>query len=162
MVFLTTLLTFQGLDIGDVHHIENFCGAARTVTSLVVRMLNLNMEVPSLMGQLQWFKGQEHHFVIQFSDDGAPEAKDTTMTIGSLTLWNVGSRARSREYHYLLHTISCKEKEDVAFNLWQQHTDEMRLLEGNTLTIAGNQVTVEFQPSADQAWQVMHLPLMCY
>ena len=116
------------------------------------------MEVPDLRRQLQWFYGQENHFVIQFSDDGAPEAKGITMTLGTMTLWNLGSRARSREYHYLLHAISCQEKEDVAFDLWRQHTDEMSLVEGNTLTIEGKKVTVEFQPSADQAWQVIIQP----
>ena len=89
----------------------------------------------------------------KFSDDGAPESKGTTMSIGSFTLWNLGSRVRSREYQYPLHTISCGEKEEVISDMWKQHADEMLLIEGNMLTINGKNVTVEFQPSADQAWQ---------
>ena len=43
-------------------------------------------------------------------------------------------------------------------DLWKQHTDEMLLIEGHIINVNGEhvngeQVTVEFQPSADQAWQ---------
>ena len=38
-------------------------------------------------------------------------------------------------------------------DLWRQHTDEMAVLEGNVLIIAGTDCTVEFQPSADRCWQ---------
>ena len=37
--------------------------------------------------------------------------------------------------------------------MWRQHTDEMLLIEGSILNINNKDVTVEFQPSADQAWQ---------
>ena len=74
------------------------------------------------------------------------------MCIGSLSLWNLGNRIRSREYQCPLQTVSCGEKEKVMEDLWMQHTDEMLLMEGNILDVNGEQVTVEFQPSADQAW----------
>ena len=45
------------------------------------------------------------------------------------------------------------EEDDAVSNLRKQYTEEMRILEGNTLTIHGEQCTIEFQPSADQAWQ---------
>ena len=35
----------------------------------------------------------------------------------------------------------------------KQHNDEMRVLEGNILTVRGQQCTLEFQPSTDQSWQ---------
>ena len=37
--------------------------------------------------------------------------------------------------------------------LWQQHAEEMELIENNVLSINNTKITVEFQPSADQAWQ---------
>ena len=77
-----------------------------------------------------------------------------TMSIGSLTMWNLGDRVRSRDYQYLIHYVSLQEKHLVLENLWRQHTDEMALLEGNILTINGKQCTVEFQPSADMSWQI--------
>ena len=106
------------LDIGDIHPIPGFCGVTRTVTALTTMMLDLHLSVPSLFQKLLWFNDEKNHFVIEFSDDGAPESKYTTMSIGSLTLWNVGSRVRSREYHYILHSISCGEKEEVLADLW--------------------------------------------
>ena len=38
-------------------------------------------------------------------------------------------------------------------DIWRQHTEEMKVLEGNVLTVCGQQCTTEFQPSADQSWQ---------
>ena len=73
--------------------------------------------------------------------------KDGTMTIGSMTTWNVG-------FHYLLHTASVSEKHDICNSLWMQHSEEMEILEGNILTINGEKCTVEFQPCADQSWQI--------
>ena len=91
---------------------------------------------------------------MQFSDDGAPESKDGTMTIGSMTMWNLGQRVRSREFHYLLYTASVSEKDDICNSLWMQHSEEMEILEGNILIINGEKCTVEFQPSANQSWQI--------
>ena len=96
-----------------------------------------------------WFNDVENHIVIEFSDDGAQESKDTTM---SLTMWNFGRKVRSRDYHYPIHTVSCGEKEELLADMWRQHTDEMLLIEGSILNINNKDVT-EFQPSADQAWQ---------
>ena len=76
------------------------------------------------------------------------------MTIGSITLWNFGAKIRSREFHYSLHTASVDEKAQICSDLWEQHCDEMMLIESNTLTIDGEKVTAEFQPSADQSWQI--------
>ena len=91
---------------------------------------------------------------MQFSDDGVPESKDGTMTIGSMTMWNLGEWVRSREFHYLLHTASIYEKDDICNSLWMQHSEEMAIVEGNILIINGEKCTVEFQPSADQSWQI--------
>ena len=67
----------------------------------------------------------------------AHHKEKTTMTIGSVTVRNFGKRVKSRDYHYLLHTIDVKEKDEVVSLLWEQHTDEMLLLEGNVLHING-------------------------
>ena len=72
---------------------------------------------------------------------------------GSLSLWNFGGRIRIREFHYPLHTVSAQEKDIICESLWKQHTKEMLLIESNLLTINHQKVTLEFQPSADQAWQ---------
>ena len=71
--------------------------------------------------------------------------------IGSVTMWNLGERVRSKDFQYILHCVSLQEKHQVLEDLWKQHTEEMALLEGNLLTVAGKQCTVEFQPSADMS-----------
>ena len=76
------------------------------------------------------------------------------MSIGSISFWNFGSRIiRSRNYHYPLHMVSAQEKEQVCADLWQQHAEEMVMIGGNSFTINNEKVTIEFKPSADQAWQ---------
>jgi len=69
------------------------------------------------------------------------------MLIGSLTCWNFEDWVGSREYQYLLHCLSKGEKDPIMEDLWLQHSDEMRLLEGNVLAVCGIQCIVEFQPS---------------
>ena len=90
---------------------------------------------------------------MEFSDDGAPETSELTMCIGTISCWNFGTRIRSRDYHYPLHTISAKEKDEVISQLWKQHTEEMQLIEGNLFYINNEKVTIQFEPSADQACQ---------
>ena len=41
----------------------------------------------------------------------------------------------------------------VLESLWQQHTDEMLLLESSVFTVCQRECTFEFQPSADMSWQ---------
>lgn len=143
----------NGLDIGDIHSIPGYCGAFRTVTALTSMILDLHLRCDSLREKLIWFNDIENHFIIEFSDDGAPESKEESMCIGSLSMWNLGKRIHSRDYHYPLHTVTANEKDNEVALLWKQHTDEMLILEGNTLNICDQKVTVEFQPSADQSWQ---------
>ena len=143
----------KGLDIGEIHQIAGYSGVTRTVTALITMIADINLKVKQQKENLIWFKNIINHFVVEFSDDGAPESREKTMTIGSLTLWNYGSRIRSREFHYPLHMISTTEKDIVCSDLWQQHADEMQLIESNVFTINEEKVTFEFQPSADQAWQ---------
>ena len=135
----------QAMDIGDIHGIPGYCGAARTVTALTTMIMDLHRSVSSLKNKLRWLNDIENHYIFEFSDDGAPESRDGNMCIGSLSLWNLGNRIRNREYQYPLHTVSCGEKEKVMEDLWKQHTDEMLLMEGNILNLNGEQVTVEFQ-----------------
>ena len=62
-------------------------------------MIELHLCSDSLRKKLIWFNDQKNHFIVEFSDDGAPESKDGTMCIGqgnrlgigSLTLWNLES-----------------------------------------------------------------------
>ena len=113
------------------------------MTALVTMIIDLHLKVPSLKKNLLWFNDIENHFVFEFSDDGAPESRDVSMTIGSITSWNFGNRVRSREFHYPLHTLSASEKDEVCSDLWKQHSEEMALLECSVLNINGQQVTVE-------------------
>ena len=143
----------KNLDIGEIHQIPGYSGACRTITALTTTITELVYKVDSYRKNLIWFNGNENHFVVEFSDDGAPESRESTMSIGTLSLWNFGNRIRSRDFHYPLHLITASEKEEVCANLWYQHCEEMLLIESNVLTIDGQKVTFEFQPSADQAWQ---------
>ena len=146
------LQTFaQSLDIGDTYHIPGYIGVARPLTSLVVMMVDLNLRLPHLRAQLNWFNDEEGTFIVQFSDDGAPEANELTMSLGTLTLWNFGSLVRSRKKQYLLHALSVSEKDKVMEELWEQHCKEMKAMEGSYFTINGQRCLFEFIPSADQA-----------
>jgi len=142
----------KNLNIGHAIQIPKTPGVARTITGLVFMIMDLHLKVPHLANKLVWFNELENHFIFQFSDDGAPETSQLTMSIGSMTLWNLGDRVRSRDYQYLIHCVSLQEKHQVLEDLWRQHTDEMSLLEGNIITINGKECTVEFQPSADISW----------
>ncbi|KAJ7365214.1 hypothetical protein OS493_007866 [Desmophyllum pertusum] len=141
------------LNIGTVNQIPNAPGVSRTMTGLLFMIIDLHLRVPHLAKKLVWFNDLENHFIFQFSDDGAPETSQMTMSIGSLTMWNLGDRVRSSDFQYLLHCVSLGEKHEVLENLWKQHTDEMALLEGNIITVCGKKCTVEFQPSTDMCWQ---------
>lgn len=112
-------------------------------------ILDLHLRLPHLAKKLVWLNDLENHFVFQFSDDGAPETTQMTMSIRSLTMWNLGKRVQSADFQYLLHCISLREKHEVLEDLWKQPTNEMVLLEGNIITVCSKQCTVEFQPSAD-------------
>ena len=122
------------------------------MTGLVYMILDLHLRLAHLRKKLLWFNGNKFHFVFEFADDGAPETNELTMSVGSLTSWNFGERVRCREYHYLLHCLSVGETDDFMSAIWKQHSEEMKLLEGNILTVNGIQCTLEFQPSADQSW----------
>ena len=143
----------KSLDIGHVHQIPNVPGVTRTVTGLVFMIIDLHLRLPHLSRKLVWFNDNTNHFVFQFSDDGAPETSKLTMSIGSITFWNLDKRVRSREFQYLLHCVSLGEKHKILELLWQQHTDEMLLLESSVFTVCGKECTMEFQPSADMSWQ---------
>ncbi len=143
----------KSLDIGSVIQVPNVPGVTRTVTGLVFMIIDLHLRLPHLCRQLVWFNGNTNHFVFQFSDDGAPETSQVTMSVGSITFWNLGERVRSREFQYLLHCVSLGEKHEVLELLWQQHTEEMLLLESSVFTICGRECTLQFQPSADMSWQ---------
>ena len=143
----------NSLDIGNVTQLPGVAGVSRTVTGLVFMMLDLHLRVSHLSKRPVWYNEVANHFILQFSDDGAPETGQLTMSIGSLTSWNFGDRVRSSDFQYLLHCVSLDEKNVVLEDLWKQHTEEMSMLEGNVLVIAGKECTVEFQPSADMCWQ---------
>ena len=143
----------KSLDIGSVSQIPDVPGVTRTVTGLVFMIIDLHLRLPRLFRKLVWFNDNTNHFIFQFLDDGAPKTSSSTMSIGSLTFWNLGERVRSREFQYLLHCVSLSEKHEVLELLWQQHTEEMLLLESSVFTICGRECTMEFQPSADISWQ---------
>lgn len=143
----------KSLDIGHVNQIPNSPGVSRTITGLVFMIIDLHLRLPHLCRKLIWFNENTNHFIFQFSDDGAPESSQLTMSIGSLTSWNFGDRVRSRDFQYILHCVSLGEKHEVLESIWKQHTDEMEMLEGNIFNVCDKQCTLEFQPSADMSWQ---------
>ena len=49
--------------------------------------------------------------------------------------------------------MSLSEKDQVLEDLWDRHTAEMAVLEGNIITVCGKQCTAEFHSSADMSWQ---------
>ena len=114
----------KALDIGDITELPNVAGGSRTVTGLVLMILDLHLRVPHLCRKLVWYNGLENHFIMQFSDDGAPETSQLTMSIGTMTTWNLGERVRSSDFQYLLHCVNLHEKHEVLEDLWKQHTDE--------------------------------------
>ena len=143
----------KSIDIGQVHLIPACVGVSRTLVSLVIMITDLHLRLPFLRKRLVWFNDCKNHFIFQFGDDGAPENSSTTMSIGTLTSWNFGKGIGSRDMQYMLHGLSVQEKDAVMADIWEQHTREMQLLEGNVFTINGEVCTFEFQPSADQCWQ---------
>ena len=88
---------------GHVREIPNYSGVSGTVTSLVFMILDLHLRLLYLRNQLIWLNENTNHFIVQFSDDGAPETSDVSMSIGSLTVW-------SRDFQHLLHCLTVNEK----------------------------------------------------
>ena len=86
----------KSLDISHISEIPNFSGVSRTVTGPVFMILDLHLCLAYLRERLIWFNENIYHFIIKFSDDGAPETSDLGMSIGSLTVWNFGDKVRSR------------------------------------------------------------------
>ena len=115
------------LDIGEIHIIPGYCGAFRTITALTTMVIDLHLRSESLRKKLPWFNGIHNHFIVEFSDDGTPESKEKTMCIGSITMWNFGKRVRSRNLHYPIHTITAKEKDNAVSDLWERHTDSLKI-----------------------------------
>ena len=142
----------RSLDIGHVNQIPNAPGVSRTITGLVFMIIDLHLRLPYLFRKLILFNDNINNFIMQFSDDGAPESSQLTMSIGSLTSWNFGDRVRSRDFQYILHCVSLGERDEVLQSIWKQHTDEMEMLEGNVFVVSNKQYTIEFQPSADMSW----------
>ena len=141
------------LDIGDVFQVPGEVGVTRTVTQLVIMITDLHLRVPHLKKDIMWIGERENHFIFIFGDDGAPETKELTMSMATLTSLNFGERVTSREMQYILHGLSVGEKAAVMEDLWRQHTAEMEIMEGNKFTINNQIVTISFQPAADEAWQ---------
>ena len=109
----------NALDIGEIDTVPGCCGAFRTVTALTNMMIDIHLRCAPLREKLIWFNDLKNHSIIEFSDDGAPESKDETMCIGSLSMWNFGHRIHSREFHYPLHTVTAKEKDYEVALLWK-------------------------------------------
>ena len=139
--------------VGHVNQIPNPPGVSRAITGLAFMIIDLHLRLPYLCCKLIWFNENTNHFIFQFSDGGAPESSQLTMSIGSLTSWNFGNRVRSKEFQYILHCVSLGKKDEVLKSIWKQHTDEMEVLERNVFFVCGKQCTIEFQPSSDMSWQ---------
>ena len=144
--------------LGPVFQIPNTLGVSRTVTCLSIMIAELYLGVPHLLSQLQWFKDEPYHFVLQFSDEGGSEDKSLalSMSIGVLTVWNLGRQWRDPEASFLLHGLTVQEKDRIPLmtDIWTQHTEEMAVIEGSVFTIHGKKITFSYEPSADMAWQL--------
>jgi len=57
-------------------------------------IIDLHLRVPHLSPKLVWFSENENHFIFQFSDDGAPETSELTMSVGSMVCWNFGDQVK--------------------------------------------------------------------
>ena len=133
----------KDLNIGELHLIEGQSGVTRTVTSLTTMMIAFNFKESSRRENAKWFKSNLNHFIVELSDDGAPESSERTMTNGTLSHWNFGNSILSRDYHHLLHMLTAYEKDQVCEYLWQQYLEEM-LIGGNMLMTNGTQCTFKF------------------
>ena len=74
-------LFVRSVDIADFNIIPGISGVSRTITGLTTLIIDINLKVNNLRENLIWFNSNINHFVMQFSDDGAPDSKDGTMTI---------------------------------------------------------------------------------
>ena len=79
-------LFVKNLNIGHVEQIPATSGVSRTITGLVFMVIDLHLRVQYLSKKLIWFNEMENHFIFQFSDDGAPETSDLTMSIGTTSI----------------------------------------------------------------------------
>ena len=93
-------------------------------------IIDLHLRLPLLCRKLICFNENTNHFIFQFCDDWVPESSQLTISIRSLTSWNFGDRVRSRDFQYILHCVSLREKDEVLESIWKQRTDEMEVLEG--------------------------------
>ena len=107
--------------------------------------------ISTLPATITWFNDNKDHFVIQFSDHGAPETSELGMSIGSFTCYFFGAKVKSRDWDSLLHCLCVSGKYPIMEDFWKQHTDEMQLLKGYLINICGHQFTAEFQFSADKS-----------
>ena len=115
-------------------------------------MVDLNLRLPHLRAKLNWFNDELGSFIVQFSDDSASEMNQLTMSLGTVTLWDFGSLVISRRKQYLLEAVSVTSWQIMA-ELWEQHCEEMKTMQGSYFTINGKRCCFEFLPSADQASQ---------
>ena len=67
----------KSIDIGGVQCFSGLSGVMRKMSPFVFDIMNQS---------LVWFQGRKDHFVIEFSDDSAPESRESTMVIGSIAL----------------------------------------------------------------------------
>ena len=65
----------KSMDMGEVHPIDGACCAYRTVSSLCYMIIRLTNSLYALKRCLIWFKGNENHFIIEYSDDTARKKK---------------------------------------------------------------------------------------
>ncbi|CAH1261723.1 Hypp2441 [Branchiostoma lanceolatum] len=142
----------KAIDIGHIHPVPGHVGATRPLVSLVYMIVDLHLSVSHLVEELRWFKGKENHFIFCFADDGTPETKEASMSVGTLSCWNFNGRVRSSKYQYNLHIVNDSEKAPIFRELWGEHGFQMKLLEARPHTIAGKLCTFEFRAGGDESW----------
>ncbi|XP_078610311.1 uncharacterized protein LOC144881261 [Branchiostoma floridae x Branchiostoma japonicum] len=142
----------NSIDIGHIHPVPGYVGVTRTLVSLVFMIVDLHLSVPHLRDQLRWFNGKKNHFIFFFADDGTPETKESTMSVGTLSCWNFNSQVRSDRRQYFLHAVGESEKAAVFKHLWEQAVLQMEMMESKPYTIAGELCTFEFRAGGDESW----------
>ncbi|KAI8513941.1 hypothetical protein Bbelb_082650 [Branchiostoma belcheri] len=86
------------------------------------------LEVASLIDKSTKYTWDNFKALVQEADNDTREAAKMSMSVGSLTCWNLHKRVSNKDLLYLLHLVSVEETDAVMADLWQQHTEEMMFL----------------------------------
>lgn len=78
-------------------------GNSNKISKLVFMIMDFHLRIPHLAKKLVWLNKLENHLIFQFSDDGASETSQMTMSIESLTMW------QSPKFGFPISITSCSK-----------------------------------------------------